>query len=323
MRTTLSLTVSRSICGWGDMCGGGIDSHAPHHAHLPAMHAPMPHMLPCHANPLPRMHEPCMPPCHACHPATHAPLPCTPPSIHAPATHAPCHAHPHTCPLACPHMHAMPPCHVCPLPCMPPATYAAPTVNRQTCVKTQPLQTLFVDGKTGDKSSGGSRIFLMGAPTRKVGGAILFFSRKLHKYERTPLGSTNAIRIFKVLKFNISLLKNHDKQWALHNNHRGPKLAKYYHSIAFKYSPWESILGLSSSWMTWGFHGNQDGCCAGIERPWRGRTWRTSWRTSLTSRRHFQGHPDRQIIQWHLTGKTCSSCVLNGHIAYEHVHENV
>ena len=104
-----------------------------HHTCLPAMHAPLPCMPPCHACP-----PPCMPPamhapCHACTPC-HACLPCTPhhtyplpcmPSCHAylpphmpPATHTPTmHAPAITCP-----------CHACPLPCIPPAMHA-PTMH--------------------------------------------------------------------------------------------------------------------------------------------------------------------------------------------------
>ena len=87
IHTTLSLTVSHSIC-----CG----MHPP----PPTLHAPLCHtcprpcMPPCHACPPPHMpptmHAPChacppphMPPCHACLPATHAPtpqhVPCMPP----------------------------------------------------------------------------------------------------------------------------------------------------------------------------------------------------------------------------------------------------
>ena len=74
MRTTRSLTESRSIC-WR---GGGCACHACPLPCMslpcmhPAMHAPLPCTLPCHTCPLPRMPPPppCMPP-----PAMHAPPP--------------------------------------------------------------------------------------------------------------------------------------------------------------------------------------------------------------------------------------------------------
>ena len=106
MRTTRSLTVSRSICHTCPLPA----THAPPAMHAPATHAPLPSW---HAHPLP-----CMPPCHACPPPQTAPchacplpcmspLPCMPPH-HAcpPAMHAPELAHipPPRMPL---------PCHAC------------------------------------------------------------------------------------------------------------------------------------------------------------------------------------------------------------------
>ena len=95
-----------------------ITMHAPHNVRNRHYTCP-----PCnHACPQP----PCTHPCnYTCPPTTHAPT----------TTHAPCnHAHPH------------------PQPCMPPTTMHAPLpathtpVDRQTPVKTLPLQTLFVGG---------------------------------------------------------------------------------------------------------------------------------------------------------------------------------
>ena len=107
MHTAHSLTVSRSICHACRLpCMPPSAMHNP-----PAMHAPLPHMPPCHTH-LPATHTPCHAP-----PATHARLPCMPPAMHAPhhtcppTMHTPCH----TCPLLC-----MPPCHTLPLPHMPP-----------------------------------------------------------------------------------------------------------------------------------------------------------------------------------------------------------
>ena len=67
-------------------------THAPQHAHIPAMHDPLPCMPPCHAWPPP----PCMPPAMHAPLATHVPhhicplsLLCTPPAMHSP-----CHTYP-------------------------------------------------------------------------------------------------------------------------------------------------------------------------------------------------------------------------------------
>ena len=115
----------------------------------PAMHAPRPCMLTCHACPLahtllchacspathapPAMHapSPCMIPCHTWPPATHAPLPCMSP-FH---TH-PHHAHPHhmlptthSPPMHAPWPHMPPPLCMLPLPCTPPMDRIHDTCN--------------------------------------------------------------------------------------------------------------------------------------------------------------------------------------------------
>ena len=132
LTNTCCRTITCYLHKWTSrMCTARYVSHNICHAWPPAMHAPC-HtcpLPPCHACPLPctppAMHAPathallpCMPPCHACLPLPHMPpLPCMPPAMHTP-----CHAHP---PLPCipPAMHApchACPCHVHPLPCMPP-----------------------------------------------------------------------------------------------------------------------------------------------------------------------------------------------------------
>ena len=76
--------------------------------------------LSCHAHPLPHI-----PLCNACP----LPLLCTPPTMHAPTMHTPCHTWTcYACPLPCmphPAMHASH--HATPSAHMPPTTHAPPT----------------------------------------------------------------------------------------------------------------------------------------------------------------------------------------------------
>ena len=99
-----------------------------YHSRSACMHAPLPHMLPCHACPLQ-----CMPP--AMHAPYHAcPLPCTPLPGMSPAMHAPCS----------PAMHA--PCHACPHHAHP--YHACPPVDRNldTCYSKHYLAPNFICG---------------------------------------------------------------------------------------------------------------------------------------------------------------------------------
>ena len=100
MRTSRSLTVSRSIC------------HTCPPPCTPLCHTHPPLCMPPSAThgPLPRRPLPCMPPCHACPPPCHA---CPPPCMPSP-TPRPC----------------MPPHHTCPSHhTLPPATHAPPAMH--------------------------------------------------------------------------------------------------------------------------------------------------------------------------------------------------